>query len=190
MPQPGRHTARRGCDGPHQGGREREWGGRGNRGARPINVVRPSKAQGLQALHHKGRGGVEALPLLLSPTRHPPAHRSSLTHPVARRRNVVRRPCSSPEASEASEEPMGVRGWAGGKSAGHPVMGCRGVEAAATRPPPPRCSLLARTRPGTVAKHTRSTQMADGFDVLGPQRRRDQDGKMLITPAQQKVATV
>jgi len=95
----------------------------GNRGERPINVVRTSKAKGLKALNHKGSGVVSELPLLLSQTRHPPANRSSLTHPVTRRRNVVSLHVSSPEDSEASEEPMGVRGGDGGKSEGHPVRG-------------------------------------------------------------------
>ena len=48
---------------------------------------------------------------------------------------VVRRHCASPEASESSAEPLGGRGGDGGKSAGHPGMGCRGVEAADTIPP-------------------------------------------------------
>jgi hypothetical protein len=85
----------------------------GNRCARPINVVRTSQAKVLRALHHKGSGVVEELPLLLAQTRHPPAHRSSLTQPAARQRHVVRPSCSSTAESASSEEPMGVRvgGW-------------------------------------------------------------------------------
>lgn len=135
MQQNGSHTVRSGCDCQHPGGREREWEGRGNRGELPRNVVRTSKAKVLRALHHKGSGVVSELPLLLSQTRNPPANRSSLTHPVAQRRNVVRPHCSAPEASESSEEPMGVRVWDGGKSAAHPGRGCIGVEAANKSPP-------------------------------------------------------
>jgi len=146
MQHNGSHTVRSGCDCQQQGGREREWGGRGHRGERPINVVRTSQAKVLKALNHKGSGVVEALPLLLSQTRNPPAHRESLTHPVARRRHVVSRHFSSPEESASSEEPRGGQGGEGGKSDGHPVMGCRGVASAAKSTPPAR----APTSPGAL----------------------------------------
>jgi hypothetical protein len=49
---------RRGCDCQHQGGRELEWGGMGNRCELPINVVRTSKAKVLKALNQKVSGVV------------------------------------------------------------------------------------------------------------------------------------
>ena len=58
MQQHGSQTVRRGCDCQHQGGRELEWGGMGNRCELPINVVRTSKAKVLKALNQKVSGVV------------------------------------------------------------------------------------------------------------------------------------
>ena len=56
---------------------------------------------------------------------------------------------ASSEESASSEEPRGGQGGEGGKSDGHPVMGCRGVASADKSTPPARAptsagSLLTR----------------------------------------------
>jgi hypothetical protein len=136
MPPKGSQTGRRGGDCQPQGGRELEWGGRGNRGERLLTVVRTNQAKRLRDLHQKGRGTAEELPLLLSQTRTPPAKRESLTHPRAGKRTVVSPYSSATEERESEEEPRGGRVWEGGKSAGPPVRGGRGGESIDKSTPP------------------------------------------------------
>ena len=92
-----------------------------------LNVVRTNKPKTLLGLSQKARGWHRCFPFHLSQTLSPPAEKRLLTHPMARKGNVVS-PASSPAGdSEPQGKPMGCRVEEDGKSEGHPVMGWIGI---------------------------------------------------------------